>query len=408
MAEPSKIRVMIVDDIADTREYIRRSLQFDNLIEVVGLARNGNEAIQMTMEYKPDVIIMDINMPDMDGITATEAVRRKSPSTQVIILSVQNDPSYMRRAMLVGARDFLTKPPSIDELLSAIRRAGKMAEEEKAKLTQQASAVHNAGQVAIGKAASQPGKIVVVYSPKGGTGRTTIAVNLALALVSDEKKVVLADGAMQYGDVGIFLNETTKNSLVDLAIRADELDIDVVEDVITKHNATGLRILPAPSRPELAEKANGEQFTKVLKFLRSNFNYIVVDTASYLTEFVQSALEIADIIVLITTQDIPSIKNVSLFLSLADASGINRQKIVFVMNKFDRRYTTLTPERIGENLKQEVLLSIPLDEKVVVSATNKGIPFYFENKTFPISRSIASLAEIVKERLQKNEVPPAT
>jgi pilus assembly protein CpaE len=407
MAEPSKIRVMIVDDIADTREYIRRSLQFDNLIEVVGLARNGNEAIQMAMEYKPDVIIMDINMPDMDGITATEAVRRKSPSTQIIILSVQNDPSYMRRAMLVGARDFLTKPPSIDELLSAIRRAGKMAEEEKAKLTQQASAVQNAGQIAVGKSAAQQGKVIVVYSPKGGTGRTTISVNLALSLISDDKKVILTDGAMQYGDVTIFLNESSKNSIVDLAIRADELDIDVVEDVINKHNPTGLRILPAPSKPELAEKVNGEQFGKVLKFLRNHFNYIVVDTASYLTEFVQAALEAADIIVLITTQDIPSIKNISLFLSLADASGIDRQKIVFIMNKFDRRYTTLTPERIGENLKQEVVLSIPLDEKVVVNATNKGIPFYFENKTFPISRSIASLAEIIKDRIQKLDVPPA-
>jgi len=405
MAEPSKIRVMIVDDIADTREYIRRSLQFDNLIEVVGLARNGNEAIQMTMEQKPDVIIMDINMPDMDGITATEAVRRKSPSTQVIILSVQNDPSYMRRAMLVGARDFLTKPPSIDELLAAIRRAGKMAEEEKNKLTQQASAVQTASQNAV-KASSSQGKVVVVYSPKGGTGRTTISVNLALALASDDKKIVLVDGAMQFGDVAIFLNETSKNSIVDLAIRADELDIDVVEDVISKHNATGLHILPAPSKPESAEKVNGEQFGKVLKFLRDHFNYIVVDTASYLTEFVQVALGAADIIVLITTQDIPSIKNISLFLSLADASGISRQKIVFIMNKFDRRYTTLTPERIGENLKQEVVLSIPLDEKVVVSAANKGVPFYFENKTFPISRSIASLAEMVKDRIQKLDVPP--
>jgi len=405
MAEPSKIRVMIVDDIADTREYIRRSLQFDNLIEVVGLARNGNEAIQMTMDQKPDVIIMDINMPDMDGITATEAVRRKNPSTQVIILSVQNDPSYMRRAMLVGARDFLTKPPSIDELLAAIRRAGKMAEEEKAKLTQQASAVQTASQVAV-KSLSQQGKIIVVYSPKGGTGRTTVAVNLALALGADDKKVVLVDGAMQFGDVAIFLNESVKNSIVDLTVRADELDSDVMDDVISKHNPTGLRILPAPSKPELAEKANGDQFAKVLKFLRDGYHYIVVDTTSYLTEFVQVSLEAADVIILITTQDIPSIKNISLFLSLADASGINRQKIVFVMNKFDRRFTTLTPERIGENLKQEVVLSIPLDEKVVINATNRGIPFYFENKTYPISRSIASLAEITKDRIQKQDTTP--
>lgn len=406
MAEPTKIRVMIVDDIADTREYIRRSLQFDPLIEVVGLARNGTEAIQMTEETKPDVIIMDINMPDMDGITATEAVRRKNPFTQVIILSVQNDPSYMRRAMLVGARDFLTKPPSIDELLSAIRRAGKMADEDKAKISQQSAAVQNASQASQSRAASQPGKVIIVYSPKGGTGCTTISANLSLALISDDKKVVLVDGGMQFGDVAVFLNEQAKNSIVDLTMRSDELDIDVVEDVILKHAATGLRIIPAPPRPEMAEKATGEQFAKVLLFLKNHFNYIVVDTASYLTEFVLEALELADIIVLLTTQDIPSIKNASLFLNLADGLEINRQQIIFIMNKFDKRIS-ITPDRIGENLKQEIVLSIPLEEKIAISAVNRGIPFYIDNKASPIGKSINTLADLIKERIQKLETPQA-
>jgi pilus assembly protein CpaE len=71
---------------------------------------------------------MDINMPDMDGISATEQIRQRMPSVKIIILSVQNDSNYMRRAMLAGARDFLTKPPMADELISAVRRAGLMAQ----------------------------------------------------------------------------------------------------------------------------------------------------------------------------------------------------------------------------------------------------------------------------------------
>src|SRR5512142_1653663 len=133
MSNQEKIKVLIVDDINETRENIRRMLQFDNNIEVVGTARTGKEAIQLSQQAKPDVIVMDINMPDMDGITATQEIKKKSPFIQVVILSVQSDPSYMRKAMLAGARDFLTKPPMIDELTDAVRRAGIMAQDERKK-----------------------------------------------------------------------------------------------------------------------------------------------------------------------------------------------------------------------------------------------------------------------------------
>ena len=134
MPSQERIQVLIVDDIAETRENIRRLLQFDNLIDVIGAARSGHEAIEMAQQLKPDVIVMDINMPDMDGIAATEIIRKKVPYAQVIILSVQYDQSYMRKAMLAGARDFLSKPPTIDELTSAIRRAGMMAHDERNKI----------------------------------------------------------------------------------------------------------------------------------------------------------------------------------------------------------------------------------------------------------------------------------
>src|SRR5512133_2046739 len=131
MSVQEKIRVLIVDDIAETCENIRRMLQFDNNIEVVGTARTGREAMQLSQQLKPDVIIMDINMPDMDGVTATQEIKKKSAFIQIVILSVQSDPSYMRKAMLAGARDFLSKPPMIDELTDAIRRAGALAQAER-------------------------------------------------------------------------------------------------------------------------------------------------------------------------------------------------------------------------------------------------------------------------------------
>ncbi len=99
----NKIRVLIVDDIAETRENIRKLLQFESDVDVTGTARSGKEGIQLAQELDPDVVLMDINMPDIDGITATEVIRQKSPHIQVLILSVQSDGNYMRKAMLAGA-----------------------------------------------------------------------------------------------------------------------------------------------------------------------------------------------------------------------------------------------------------------------------------------------------------------
>ena len=174
MAGSNKIRVLIVDDIAETRENIRKLLQFEADVEVVGAARTGHEAIELSQELKPDVVLMDINMPDMDGIAATEAIRRKQPYVQIVILSVQNDPNYMRRAMLAGARDFLTKPPMSDELGAAIRRAGLMAGEERKKVISAVETINTGSGVAQPINQSNLGKIIVVYSPKGGSGCTTI------------------------------------------------------------------------------------------------------------------------------------------------------------------------------------------------------------------------------------------
>jgi pilus assembly protein CpaE len=121
-----KIRVLITDDIAETRENLRKLLSFDPDIEVVGAASSGQEGIALAKEFRPDVILMDINMPGMDGIAATEAILKEVPTAQVVMLSVQGETDYLRSAMLAGARDFLTKPPSGDELMSTIRRVYEM------------------------------------------------------------------------------------------------------------------------------------------------------------------------------------------------------------------------------------------------------------------------------------------
>ena len=398
MAEGPKIRVLIVDDIADTRENVRKLLQFESDIEVVGAAKSGKEGIAFSQEYDPDVILMDINMPDMDGISATEAILRNKPHAQVIMLSVQGDPNYMRRAMLAGARDFLTKPPMADELISAIRRSGEMARQERTKSIQaQVMPSMPGATMAAGFSLTQ-GKVIVVYSPKGGTGCTTIAVNLALALHNEDTRTTLVDGNLQFGDVAVFINEQGKNTIVDLATRVNELEPDIVKGVMIQHAASGVHVLAAPSRPEYAEQINSDQFSQLIDYLRQLYAYVVIDTTPTLNDIILTAIDKSDVIVLVTTQDIPSIKNTRLFLDLLQTMGIERERVVFTMNRYDKRIA-ITPERVGDNLKQPVVAVVPLDARVVVPAVNRGVPFILDNKTQPAARGILSLAESVRGAL---------
>jgi pilus assembly protein CpaE len=402
VVDTEKIRVVIVDDIAETRENIRKLLQFEPDVEVVGVARTGREAIDISKDVKPDVLLMDINMPDMDGIAATEIIRKTVPFAQIIILSIQNDPNYMRRAMLAGARDFLTKPPTIDELNSAIRRAGAMAHEERMKIPQVSGAqtARTVGTYPLGSVIAG-GKVITFYSPKGGTGCTTLATNLAVCLNNEDTSVVIVDANLQFGDVAVFLNEQGKFSILDLAPRADELDPEIVNSVTIRHSQSGIKILAAPMKPEQSDMVTSEEFSKIIRYLRNMYSYIIIDTASALQNITASAINNSDLLILLTTQDIPSIKNSRLFLDETDALGFDRNRIIFVMNKFDKRIG-ITPEKVSENLKQEISTIIPFEERVIVSV-NRGIPFLLVDKSRPLSRAILTLAEVVKKRISDIE-----
>jgi pilus assembly protein CpaE len=404
MSEEGKINVIIVDDIAESRENFRKLLQFESDLIVQGAARTGKEAISLAKEVKPDVVLMDINMPDMDGITATEIIRKEHPHVQIVILSVQGDSNYMRRAMLAGARDFLTKPPSVDELISAIRVAGKMAIEERKKESKRfpvQGSVSGPGGGYFPQAVSM-GKVIIVYSPKGGVGSTTIATNLAVTLHNEETPVVLIDANLQFGDVAVLLNERGQNSIVDLAPRVDEIDQEVIEDVLINHKLSGISVLTAPTRPEQAESVSGSSFVNIVEFLRRMYSYIVIDTSSMLTDVILSSIETSDIIVLIASQDIPCISNIRSFLDLMEVLEYDRERIVFALNRYDKRIA-ITPEAIGENLKMEVDSILPLDEKVVVPSVNRGVPFVLSDKSKPISRAVMTLAENVRQRISETE-----
>src|SRR5512139_2936858 len=165
-----KIRVLIVDDIPEMRENIRKLLAFENDIEVVGVAGNGNEAIQSSRTYQPNIVLMDVNMPDMDGITAAERIVQAVPIAQIIMVSVQSEADYLRKAMLAGARDFVTKPFSAEELISTIQRVHKMAQTRIPTAPPATWTTPTAGAPEVAPMSRNQGKIIALFGAKGGIG----------------------------------------------------------------------------------------------------------------------------------------------------------------------------------------------------------------------------------------------
>ncbi len=406
-----RIRVMIVDDIAETREQLRKLLSFDPDVEVVAMVSTGEEAVEVVTDADPDVILMDVNLPGMDGIAATAKVIEAIPTVQVIMLSVQGETDYLRRAMMAGARDYLTKPPGADKLMDAIHRAYQL----KQKLGTGSRATVPAGSAGQQKAGSTKSaleaKIVTLYSPKGGTGCTTLAVNLAVALqnsLGPEAKICLVDGNLQFGDVSIFMKLQPSRTLADLAPHAQDLDPDLLNTVVVTHDS-GVRVLAAPASPEEAdvfreggveENGGNTRFRAVLEFARPQFDYIIVDTAHHVDDILLAALDASDLFLVVTRPVIPEIRGARLFIELLHKLDYELDRVELVINGVDNKRMGIQPEAI-ERAMMPALAQLPLDERPALRAANLGEPVMSRASRTPLGQGFANLAEQVHSRVHR-------
>jgi len=382
------IKVLIVDDIPETREHLSKLLGFEQEIDVAGTGASGEEAIRLAMELRPDVIVMDINMPEMDGIAASEIISQRLPMIPIIMMSVHGEAEHLRRAMLAGAREFLVKPFSSDEFSMSIKRV-----HERELVRQSQLQVVTPGDEAD---YAQPGghRVVAVFSPKGGSGRTTIATNLAVALHKETgAKVCLVDANLQFGDVGVLLNLNPKNRSIIDAVDAGEPDSEIIESVLV-HHSTGIRVLLGPPAPEAADLVTAVNLRKILEELKAHHDYVVVDLPSGLTDHSLGVMDFADDILVIAALEITTIKNVRLFLEVADQLEYDRAKIRLVINRSD----TAQGIRIGDveaSIRRPIDGSIVSDGRLAVLAVNRGVPFVVSHPEAALSRDVAKLARTV-------------
>lgn len=395
----SKIRVIVVDDLKETRDSVTIMLQFEPDVEVVGQGASGIEGLELVKKLKPDVVVMDVNMPGMDGITASREMVDAVPGTQIIIMSVQSDRDYLRGAMRAGARDFLTKPFSVDELLTTVRNAYTRRQEAAVAAPRlpdmAAPTAHGAAHHPSGVAPAfvpRAGRIVAVFSPTGGVGCSTVAINTAVAFVKRGFQTVLMDGSFQFGDIAIMLNMRPNTTITDLWERGDELSPDLVSSVVQRHSS-GLKVLLAPTRPEMAIGIKPAQVKTVLDHLRQMYDFIVIDTSSTLDDVSLAMLDQADRIVLLTRQNLSSLKNASRFLDVAKELAYPPEKVTLVVNVGSEQ-RAISAKEIGNILKRPVATTIPADNTVVEEAANQGIPFVDgPTKRRPVAKAINDIAE---------------
>jgi pilus assembly protein CpaE len=382
-----KIRVLIVDDITETRDHLARLLGFESDIEVVGLAESGRHAIELALSLKPEIVLMDINMPDMDGIEATEQLSAQVPGASVVMMSVQGEADYLRRSMLAGAREFLIKPFSSDELTSSIRQIYAREREKLERFPVPVAAAATAAPDV------DPGQIVAVFGPKGGIGRTTIAVNLAVAAASElGQRTALVDGSFQFGDVGVLLNLNPKNkSIADLAPDLEAgLELESIDAFLTVHSS-GAKVLLAPPSPEMAELVTPVGVRKVLEMLRRTNDLIIVDCSSSMSDTTLAILDEADVILTMLTLEITSIKNMRLFLEVTDQLGYEPSSIKLLLNRADSTLGIRVAD-VEQSIGRKVDHTIVSDGRSVVYALNRGIPFFMSNREAQVSQDILRLA----------------
>jgi pilus assembly protein CpaE len=391
-----RIKVLIVDDIPETRDHLSKLLGFESDVEVVGAAAGGPEALEMAAKVKPDVVLMDINMPGMDGITATEKIAAEVPNAAVIMMSVQGEADYLRRSMLAGAREFLVKPFSSDELTASIRQVWSR---EKDKASRYAPVATTPQEISNGS--GEPASVVALFSPKGGVGRTTVAVNLAVAAAQTGKRVALVDASFQFGDVGVLLNLNPRNkSIADLAGELQAGEAESLDTFMITHSS-GVKVLLAPPSPEQAELIGASAVRKVLQGLRASFDLVVVDCPATFNEPTLAVLDEADLILTLLTLEITSVKNMRLFLEVCEQLGYGPEKIRLVLNRADSTLGIRVAD-VEHSIGRKVDHLIVSDGRSVVYALNRGVPFFLSNREAQVSQDIQRLA------LAVTGAPPTT
>lgn len=357
-------------------------------LQLAGTAANADEVMPTIAASCPDVVLLDVSASS-DVVTTVRRIVLSCPKTCVIVTGAGTPPSTMSRAVAAGARGFLIKPYSPTDVLDTIKEALDVAR----AVSQQ---VQRPSQE------RSRGRIIAVYSPKGGVGSTTVAANLAVALAARQKtKVALVDLDLQFGDVGTVLDLHGANSLAEV-VGHDDLTDDLIDETFVAH-PSGVRTLLAPDNLQVVETIDPEQVTRLLSQLRAHFDFVVADLWSSYESLTIGVLRSADTIIVVTTPELPALRDIQRFVRAVESDAQIAEKLVIVANRYPGR-AGLSKDDMTKALGRAILATIPSEGISVTDAINRGLSLLDSRARVRLARQYHELAAIVAERVSAKPV----
>ncbi len=387
-------RVLVIDDDPGILKLVDRTLGTRGY--EVFTAANGLEGLNRVQATKPDIVILDKVMPDIDGFEVARRLRREPDFAHIpiVILTGASQLGDKLDAFNAGADDYLTKPFEVDELAARLAALLRRAEAFKAAQSQSLDTVDTA-------------RLIAVHSLRGGVGCSSLALNLAYGLTNLWRTpTLLMDMVLASGQVALMLNEAIKRSWSDLtAFDSASFDIDALEGILN-HHSSGLHFIAAPKDPIDAEEVSSDLLKRATALLKPRYEYMVADLPHDFSDVSLDTLEAAEVILLILAPELVSIRAASVTLNTYGELGFEKEKIRLILNKTIAT-SSLNAKQIEEALHHPISLVLPHSPKRFVGAINRGVPLLESHPGDSISAQIEDFAFRLSKEAHQLIPPPA-
>lgn len=372
--------------------------------EVVVCERVGAVADVLAEEGPFNVLVAGPSLGTRSGLSRLEVIHDEIPNLSIVLAFTHRPDAQLRDIVRTGAIDLVQLPMEDEDLLESLERATSLSQSRGAGLV--AAAAAPAGS----SAAEGPGRVFTISSATGGCGKTFYATNLAYFLNHHtNKRACIVDLDLQFGEVSTALRLRPRFTIFDVLERGDTNEADLrahVDEYMSVHE-TGVHVLAAPKDPTEADRISPPDVTRILEAVRSRFDYVIVDTPAALTEIVLAALDLSDELYVMATLDLPSVRNMGVFLNTLEKLHIPSENVQLIMNKAERD-VGIDMDQVLRLFPQGFRSVLPYDRQVSKSI-NVGTPVIAFDPNAEVSRRLAAgMVPLLPEDAQLTATAAAT